>query len=57
MELAAGAMIGGKYQLERPVSRGGMGSIWAARHLQLGTLVAVKFMDPSYGNGVCRRDM
>jgi serine/threonine-protein kinase len=48
MQLAAGAIIGGKYQLDRPVSRGGMGSIWAGRHLQLGAPVAVKFMDPSY---------
>ncbi|XXY46931.1 serine/threonine-protein kinase [Sorangium sp. So ce269] len=48
MHLGAGSVLIGKYRLERPLSRGGMGSIWVARHLQLGTPVAVKFMDPAY---------
>ncbi|HVY45595.1 MAG TPA: serine/threonine-protein kinase, partial [Minicystis sp.] len=40
-----GIVLAGKYQLERQLARGGMGSVWVARHLQLGTPVAVKFMD------------
>ncbi|WP_438027954.1 protein kinase domain-containing protein [Sorangium sp. So ce233] len=48
MHLGAGSVLIGKYRLERPLSRGGMGSVWVARHLQLGTSVAVKFMDPAY---------
>jgi serine/threonine-protein kinase len=43
---APGAVIGGKLRLERPLARGGMGTVWIARHLQLDVLVAVKFIDP-----------
>jgi eukaryotic-like serine/threonine-protein kinase len=32
----------------RPLSHGGMGSIWVAQHLQLETPVAIKFMRESY---------
>ncbi|MFO0761929.1 MAG: serine/threonine-protein kinase, partial [Byssovorax sp.] len=44
--LASGAVIAGKYRLEREIGRGGMGSVWAARHLTLDTPVALKFIDP-----------
>src|SRR5262245_31166251 len=44
---APGTRIGGKYRLERSLAKGGMGSVWVARHEQLDALVAVKFMDPS----------
>jgi eukaryotic-like serine/threonine-protein kinase len=37
----------GKYCLERALARGGMGSVFVARHLGLDTLVAVKFIDPT----------
>jgi eukaryotic-like serine/threonine-protein kinase len=40
-----GAVIAGKYCLERPLARGGMGEVWVARHPQLDMLVAIKFMD------------
>ncbi len=40
-----GRVIAGRYRLEAPVARGGMGSVWKARHLQLETLVAVKFIN------------
>jgi serine/threonine-protein kinase len=48
MQIAPGSIVGGKYRLERPLSRGGMGSVWLARHAKLGSPVAVKFMDPAY---------
>ncbi len=44
--LEAGRTIAGKYRLERPLAKGGMGAVWVARHVQLDVLVAVKFMDP-----------
>lgn len=39
------AIIAGKYRLERPLARGGMGSVWVAQHLQLDVAMAIKFMD------------
>jgi len=48
MHVGPGAIIAGKFRLERPLSRGGMGSVWVARHAQLGHPVAVKFMDPAF---------
>src|SRR5580693_4989783 len=42
----AGQMIASRYRLERPLARGGMGSVWVARHLQLEIDIAVKFMAP-----------
>lgn len=42
--LQQGAVIAGRYRLERPLARGGMGSVWVARHLQLEIDVALKFM-------------
>ena len=40
-----GRVIAGRYRLEAPVAQGGMGSVWKARHLQLDTLLAVKFIN------------
>ncbi|AUX40714.1 protein kinase [Sorangium cellulosum] len=48
MQLDSGAIIAGKYRLEHPLSAGGMGSVWVAQHVQLGTHVAVKFMGTAY---------
>src|ERR1700761_3159272 len=48
MRIAVGEVIAQRYRLESELARGGMGSVWVARHLQLGTPVAVKFMDPGY---------
>ena len=45
--LEPGAVIAGKYRLERPLARGGMGAVWVARHVQLDMPVAIKFMDPA----------
>ncbi|XXX72782.1 protein kinase [Sorangium sp. So ce134] len=48
MDVEPGTIVGEKYRLEGPLSRGGMGSVWAARHVQLGAPVAIKFMDPEH---------
>jgi eukaryotic-like serine/threonine-protein kinase len=46
-EIQAGTIIAGKYRLERALSKGGMGAVWLAHHLQLDAPVAVKFMHHS----------
>ncbi|WP_049949468.1 serine/threonine-protein kinase [Sorangium cellulosum] len=48
MQLESGSIIAGKYRLERALSAGGMGSVWVAQHVQLGTHVAVKLMGTAY---------
>jgi serine/threonine-protein kinase len=40
----AGDVIAGKFQIERVLGEGGMGYVVAARHMQLGQMVALKFM-------------
>ena len=47
MTITEGAIIGGKFKLDRPLAQGGMGSVWVARHQLLDTDVAVKFMEKS----------
>jgi hypothetical protein len=37
-------IVGGKYRLERPLAKGGMGAVWVARHTELDSPVAVKLM-------------
>jgi len=39
-----GDTIAGKYRVDRPIGAGGMGTVVAATHLQLGTPVALKFL-------------
>jgi formylglycine-generating enzyme required for sulfatase activity len=46
VELRPGAVIAGKLRLLRPLGQGGMGVVWAARHLTLDTDVAVKLIRP-----------
>ncbi len=45
IELAPGVLIAGKFRLERMIGRGGMGSVWAARHEKLAMPVALKFIE------------
>lgn len=45
---ARGTVIAGKYLLEGVLGRGGMGNVWAAHHLQLEALVAVKLIHAAY---------
>src|SRR5262249_35561590 len=39
-----GEVVGGKYRVERVLGAGGMGGVVAARHLQLGKVVAIKIL-------------
>jgi serine/threonine-protein kinase len=43
-KVKAGDVLGGKYRVERVLGTGGMGMVVAARHVQLGQRVALKFM-------------
>jgi serine/threonine-protein kinase len=49
MRLEAGEVISGTLRLTRKIADGGMGSVWIAEHLVLGTEVAVKFMSGPWG--------
>jgi serine/threonine-protein kinase len=46
LTLGAGEVVSGKYRLERELGHGGMGRIFAARHVVLDSLVALKFLHP-----------
>jgi serine/threonine-protein kinase len=52
--LAEGAVVAGRYELERPLGQGGMGVVWAARHTVTKKRVALKFLR---GPAVLRPDM
>src|SRR6266542_2591442 len=41
-----GAVLAGKYRVERVLGKGGMGVVVAASHVQLGQRVALKFLRP-----------
>jgi len=41
-----GTIVADRYRVERLIGQGGMGSVWAGRHLTLGRLVAIKFIHP-----------
>ncbi|MFO0756108.1 MAG: serine/threonine-protein kinase [Byssovorax sp.] len=43
-KIAPGVIVGGKYQLTRPIGEGAMGTVWAAIHRQIGGEVAVKLI-------------
>jgi len=47
----AGYILGGKYELVRPLGRGSMGEVWVANHRSLGEEVAVKLLAAASGTG------
>lgn len=51
---APGVVVAGKVRLERLLARGGMGSVWVAKHIGLDISVAVKFMTNSTEQSVSR---
>lgn len=53
--LLPGQVVGGKYRLERPLAHGGMGSVWVARHVELGTPLALKLMSGAMGDTTAAR--
>jgi predicted Ser/Thr protein kinase len=46
MGVQPGQVVAGKYRVTSLLGRGGMGSVWHAEHLQLGSAVALKVLKP-----------
>jgi eukaryotic-like serine/threonine-protein kinase len=44
MVVDAGVILGGRYQLMSEIGRGGMGTVWSAKRIDLDAVVAVKLM-------------
>lgn len=45
--MSDGQVLAERYRLIEQLSRGGMGSVWRAEHVELGTPAAVKLIDPT----------
>jgi eukaryotic-like serine/threonine-protein kinase len=43
--LAPSMVVAGRYRLVRVLGTGGMGAVWLAKHMALGTEIALKFID------------
>ena len=48
--ISLGAVVAGKYRVDRVIGFGGMGIVCAATHLELGTAIAIKFVRPERGS-------
>jgi serine/threonine-protein kinase len=49
--LRPGAVVGGRFRIERLIGRGGMGEVYAARHATTGKEVALKLIYSAAGTG------
>src|SRR6185436_17983167 len=49
-DVLEGSMIADRYRIIRRIADGGMGSVYAAEHTQLGLQVAVKVLHPAMAN-------
>ena len=49
--LPDGALVGGRFKIERLIGRGGMGEVYAARHITTGKEVALKLIRSAQGSG------
>jgi serine/threonine-protein kinase len=45
---ATGALIDGKYRVDRVLGEGGMGIVFQATHVRLGQRVAIKMLHPAH---------
>src|SRR5258708_22628908 len=43
---APGLLVGGRFRIERPIAKGGMGEVWAGVHTPTGMRVALKMLLP-----------
>jgi serine/threonine-protein kinase len=50
LPIALGAVVAGKYRVDRVIGFGGMGIVCAATHLELATAIAIKFVRPERGS-------
>ena len=50
LETSPSTIIGGRYELQRELARGGMGSVWVAKDGKLRRLVAIKVMVPMWAD-------
>jgi serine/threonine-protein kinase len=50
IQLVQHAVIAGRFRLNHPIGRGGMGSVWHATHLGLDIPCAVKFIEGEYAS-------
>ncbi|MDH5493289.1 MAG: protein kinase, partial [Myxococcales bacterium] len=47
---SVGSVLAEKYRIEGVVAQGGMGTVYAATHLRLGRIVALKLLHPDYAH-------
>jgi eukaryotic-like serine/threonine-protein kinase len=51
----AGRVLSGRYRLLEQIGKGGMGTVWRAEHVELGSLCAIKLIDDDLAQSVIVR--